>query len=325
MSGSIIGVSCYFYNKSGEKKLKGAILLKDFSKLETFLVVVRERSFSKASSKLGVSQPAVTQQIKYLEKYLDTKLVDRKKSGIKLTSSGEELYTVAVELEQAVIQAENKILKILNKDITFNLGASFTIGNYIIPGECLRDLKDTIQNDVKLTVDVSSNIIEKIKDRSIELGLIEAPIFDENLVYRKWLDDELVLFSNTPLPRVVNMEDLYGFDWICREQGSHTRQIVQETFQDLGVVCKDFNIISEVGNSTALLNTVLRSKQNLERPTVSIISKYVIAQDVTNKRLFKSTIKGVSMDRSLYVVYNKSNKGNPYVVSATDLILSGKC
>jgi len=53
-------------------------LLKDFSKLETFLIVVRERGFSKASSKLGVSQPAVTQQIKYLEKYLDTKLIERK-------------------------------------------------------------------------------------------------------------------------------------------------------------------------------------------------------------------------------------------------------
>ena len=300
-------------------------MLKDFSKLETFLVVVRERSFSKASSKLGVSQPAVTQQIKYLEKYLDTKLVDRKKSGIRLTSSGEELYQVAVELEQAVIHAENKILKILNKDITFNLGASFTIGNYILPGECMRDLKETIGNDVKLTIEVSSIIVEKLKDRSIDFGLIEAPIFDEDITYRKWLDDELVLFSNTPLPRVVNMEELYNFDWVCREQGSHTRKIVQETFQELGVTCKDFNVISEVGNSTALLNTVLRSKQNLERPTVSIISKYVIAQDVSNKKLFKAQIKGISMDRSLYVAYNKSNKSNPYITAATDLILSGKC
>jgi len=300
-------------------------LLKDFSKLETFLVVVRERSFSKASMKLGVSQPAVTQQIKYLEKYLDTKLVDRKKSGIKLTAAGEELYKVAIELEGAVVQAENKLLKILNKDITFNLGASFTIGNYIIPGECLRDLKEIINNDVKLTVEVSSTIVEKIKDRSLDLGLIEAPIFDEELIYRKWLDDELVLFSNTPLPRVVKTEDLYNFDWVCREEGSHTRKIVQETFQELGVSCKDFNVISEVGNTTALMNTILRSKQNLERPIVSIISKYAIAQDVMNKKLYKATINGATMDRSLYIVYSKINKSNPYVVSAVDFILSGKC
>jgi len=300
-------------------------VLKDFSKLETFLTVVRERGFSKASSKLGVSQPAVTQQIKYLEKFLETKLVERKKSGIKLTSAGEELYKIAVELEESVILAENKILKIINKDITFNLGASFTIGNYILPGECLQEIKGSIGNDVKLTIEVSKVIVEKLKERSIDLGLIEAPIYDEELVYRKWLEDELVLVSNTPLPRTVNVEELYNFDWICREPGSHTRKIVQEKFENINVACKDFNVVSEVNSSTALLNTIMRSKQNLERPIVSIISRHAIAQEVNNKKLFESRIHGVTMDRTLYVVYNRNNKSNPYVISATDYILSGKC
>jgi len=300
-------------------------LLKDFSKLETFLIVVRERGFSKASSKLGVSQPAVTQQIKYLEKYLDTKLIERKKSGIKLTSAGEELYKIAVELEGAVYNAENKILRIINKDITFNLGASFTIGNYIVPGDCMMGIKEAIKNDVNLTIEVSQTIVNSIKDRTLDLGLIEAPIFDEELVYRKWLDDELVLFSNTPLPRVVHAEDLYNYDWVCREVGSHTRKVVQDQFEAINVKCKDFNVISEVNSSTALLNTVARSKQNLERPIVSIISKYAIAQEVNSKKLFQSRISGVTMDRSLYITYSRNNKGNPYIVSATDYLLSGKC
>jgi len=300
-------------------------LLKDFSKLETFLIVVRERGFSKASNKLGVSQPAVTQQIKYLENYLETKLVERKKSGIKLTSTGEELYKIAVELEAAVVQAENKILKIIDKDITFNLGASFTIGNYILPGECLQEIKKSIGNDVKLTIEVSKVIVERLKERSIDLGLIEAPIYDEDLVYRKWLDDELVLVSNTPLPRVVNTEDLYNFDWVCREPSSHTRKIVQEKFESINVTCKEFNVVSEVNSSTAVLNTISRSKQNLERPIVSIISKYAIAEEVNDKKLFQSRIHGITMDRTLYIVYNKNNKNNPYVISATDYILSGKC
>ncbi len=300
-------------------------MLKDFSKLETFLIVVRERGFSKASSKLGVSQPAVTQQIKYLEKYLDTKLVERKKSGIKLTSSGEELYKIAVELEAAVIQAENKMLKIIKKDITFNLGASFTIGNYILPGDCLKEIKDSIGNDVNLTIDISQNIVKKIKERSLDLGLIEAPIYDEELIYRKWLEDELVLVSNTPLPRVVNTEDLYNFDWVCREEGSHTRMMIKEKFEELNIHCKDFNVISEVNSSTAVLNTISRSKQNLERPIVSIISKYSIAQEVADKKLFQSRIYGIEMERTLYLIYNKNNKNNPFVTTATDYILSGKC
>jgi len=301
------------------------VLLKDFNKIETFLVVARERGFSKASVKLGVSQPAITQQIKYLEDYLDTKLIERKKSGIKLTNSGEELYKIAVELESAVMKAENQLMHILNKDITFSLGASFTIGNYILPGNCLNGIKKAIGNDVKLTIDVSKNIIEMLKDKSIDLGLIEAPIHDEDLIYRKWLEDELVLFSNTPLPREVYIEDLYNYEWVCREDGSHTKALLTEKFSEFNIKCKDFNIVSEVNNSTALLNTILRSEKNLERPTVSIISKYTIAHEVANKRLFQSKIKGLDLTRILYIVYHKNNKNNPYINAAVDFILSKEC
>ncbi len=301
------------------------MLLKDFSKIETFLVVARERGFSKASKKLGVSQPAITQQIKYLEFYLDTKLIERKKSGIKLTNAGEELYKIAVELESAVMRAENQLMSILNKDITFSLGASFTIGNYILPGNCLNGIKNAIGNDLKLTIDVSKKIVEMLRDNSINLGLIEAPIFDENLLYRKWLEDELVLFSNTPLPREIYIEDLYNYDWVCREQESHTRALLSEKFSEFNIKCKDFNVISEVNNSTALLNTILRSKKDLEKPTVSIISKYTIAHEVSNKRLFQSKIKGLDLKRTLYITYNKNNRNNPYINAAVDFILSKKC
>lgn len=57
-------------------------MLKDFVKIETFLTVARERSFSKASAKLGISQPAVTQQIKFIEKYLGVRVIERKKTAL---------------------------------------------------------------------------------------------------------------------------------------------------------------------------------------------------------------------------------------------------
>ncbi len=107
-------------------------MLKDFVKIETFLTVARERSFSRASAKLGISQPAVTQQIKYIENYLEAKIIDRKKNGIKLTPEGEEFYSIATRLEKCINNLEKDILKIINKQITFRLGASFTIGSYVI-------------------------------------------------------------------------------------------------------------------------------------------------------------------------------------------------
>ena len=210
-------------------------MLKDFIKLETFLTVARERSFSKASAKLGISQPAVTQQIKFIEKYLGCKVIERKKNGIKLTNEGEELYKIATRLEKEILSSEQDILKIINKEITFRLGASFTIGTYIIPGQCLNTIGNAISNNVSLDIDQSDVIIQKLKDRKLDVGLIESPIIDNDLMYREWLDDELVVVSNVPIPKTLKTEELYDFDWICRDEGSHTRKIVSEVFDELGV------------------------------------------------------------------------------------------
>jgi len=311
---------------SGSKEeYKRDLMLKDFVKLETFLTVARERSFSKASAKLGISQPAVTQQIKFVEGYLGTKVIERKKNGIKLTAEGDELYKVASALEKSVHSAEKDILKIINKEITFRLAASFTIGNYVIPGECLNAMGEAIHNDITLTIENSDEIIEALKDRKIDVGLIESFVQDETMVYREWLEDELVIFSNTPIPKMMKTEDLYGFDWICRAEGSHTKRIVSDVFEEIGVSCSSFNVLSEVSNTTAVLQTIKRSKKNDKRPVVSIISRHAIADEVQKGELFEARLRGYNMIRKFYIVYSKENKRNAYVDNVVDYIMSGYC
>ena len=300
-------------------------MLKDFVKLETFLTVARERSFSKASAKLGISQPAVTQQIKFIEKYLAVKIIERKKNGIKLTAEGEELYKIATRLEKEINLSEKDILKIINKEMTFRLGASYTIGTYVIPGECLNAMSETINNDVNLSIDVSDNIIKKLKDRKLDVGLIESPVMDSDLIYREWVEDELVVCSNVAIPKILKTEELYDYKWICREESSHTRKVVSEVFEELGVSCKSFDVISEVSNTTAVLQTIKRSKKDAVKPAVTIISRHAIADEVARGELFEARLRGYTMKRKFYIVYTKENKHNAYVDNVVDYILAGQC
>jgi DNA-binding transcriptional LysR family regulator len=300
-------------------------MLKDFVKLETFLTVVRERSFSKASAKLGISQPAVTQQIKFIENYLAAKVIERKKNGIKLTNSGEELYKIAAKLEKEILSSEQDVLKIINKEITFRLGASYTIGTYIIPGECLNMMSEAINNDVNLDIDITDNIIEKLKDRKLDVGLIESPVIDNNLIYREWLEDELIVVSNVPIGKVLKTEELYDFSWICRNEGSHTRRVVSEVFEELGVSCKSFHVLSEVSNTTSVLQTLKKSKRNTEKPVVTIISKYAVLDEIANGELFEARLRGYTMMRKFFIVYSKQNKHNAYVDKVVNYIMSGNC
>jgi DNA-binding transcriptional LysR family regulator len=300
-------------------------MLKDFVKLETFLTVSRERSFSKASAKLGISQPAVTQQIKFVEKYLGVKIIERKKNGIKLTAEGEELYKIAASLEKEINSSEKDILKIINNEMTFRLGASYTIGTYVIPGECLNEMSDTINNDVNLSIDNSETIIQKLKDRKLDVGLIESPIIDSDLIYREWVEDELVVCSNVPIPKSLKTEELYEYRWICREETSHTRKVIAEVFEELGVSCKSFDVISEVSNTTAILQTIKRSNKDTNKPVVTILSRHAVEDEFAKGELFEARLRGYTMTRKFYIVYTKENKHNAYVDNVVDYILAGQC
>ena len=298
-------------------------MLSDFTKLNTFLTVVKEKSFSKASAKLGISQPAVTQQMRFLENYLDAAVVDRKKNGIRLTKEGEKLYIIAQKIEKVIASSEKELLKIINKDITFIFGASNAIGNYILP-TFLNDIKQKIDNDVSVTVSSSQEAINALKDKKVDMALIESPIFEDGIIYREWIEDEIVIFSNQKLPRRVKNEDLLNFKWVCRDQNSHTRKVFKEALEQANMNdCETFNVISEASSPTAIVQTILHSSKE-EIPTVSIVSTHAIADFVKGNILFEARLPEIKMKRKLYIAYLKDRKHDAFIDTVINYLMTVK-
>ncbi len=296
-------------------------MLRDFAKLQTFLMVIKEKSFSKASAKLGISQPAVTQQIKFIEEYIDTKIVERKKNGIVLTKEGEDLYRIAQRLEKAIQASEKDLLKIINKEFTFVMGSSFSIGNYVLPNY-LGEIKKRIGNEVFMNVDVSEKIIDQLEDKKIDVALIESPVFKDGIIYREWVEDELVLFSNQAIKKHVGADDLLDFDWICRNEDSHTRRLTAETFEELGVNCNNFNVIGVLTSPTSIKETIMHADKNAERPLVSIMSRHVIKSEIEEGRLFEAKLKNHKITRHFYIAYLKERKHDAFVDNVVNYLLS---
>jgi DNA-binding transcriptional LysR family regulator len=296
-------------------------MLKDFAKLQTFLMVIKEKSFSKASAKLGISQPAVTQQIKFIEEYLDTKIVERKKNGILLTKEGEDLFRIAQRLEKAIANSEKELLKIINKEFTFIIGSSYAIGNYILPNY-LGEIKKRIGNEVHMRVGMSAEIIDFLEDKMIDVALIESPIFRDGIIYREWVEDELVIFSNQPLPKHLKAEDLFEFDWICRDENSHTRKISSEVFEEMGVQCSNFNVIAVLSSPTSIKESILHADKNAERPLVSIMSRHVIHSEIACGTLYEARLKNYKLERKFYIAYSKERKHDAFVDNVVNYLLS---
>ncbi len=298
-------------------------MLTDFAKLETFLTVVREKSFSKASSKLGISQPAVTQQMKFIEDYLDTKVVDRKKNGIKLTKEGQLLFNIAKKIEKCVSNSEKDLLKIMNKDVTFIFSTSFDIGNYILP-KFLNKLKADIHNNMSIKVCDCIDAINNLVEKKVDIALVETLIPNENVIYRDWIEDELVLFSNQKLPTRVKSNDLLRFKWVCKPQHTQNRDMFKETLEYEDIPnCDDFGITSEETSSTAIIQTILDAPKENEQ-TVSIISRNAINSLVKNKVLFESRIGSQKMINKLYIAHRKDRKHDAFIENVVDYLIKIK-
>jgi DNA-binding transcriptional LysR family regulator len=299
-------------------------MLKDFSKLNTFLTVAREKSFSKASAKIGISQPAVTQQIKFIEDYLQTKILERKKNGIILTKEGNELYKTALKLEKSISNAQKELMKIVDKDIAVQIGASYTIGNYILPSFHSK-MKETLGNEIIITIDRSAELIQNLADKRIDIALIETPIMHDHVFYREWLDDEVIMFSNVPLPKTVKPIDMQKYSWVVREAESHTRKIAMDALEHVGIDCSTFFDIQNVlTDSTAIKQTVLKADKESDKPTASVVSKFVIEDEIKAKILFDTKIKGLNLGRKLYIAYLKENKHDAHISNVVSFLMKQK-
>ncbi|MCP4971278.1 MAG: LysR family transcriptional regulator [Arcobacter sp.] len=295
-------------------------MFKDFAKIESFLTVVREKSFSKASSKLGISQPAVTQQIKFIEDYLGMKILERKKSGITLTIEGKKLYAIAQKIEKSVNSAEKEILKIIKKDIDITFGTSFIIGNYIFP-KLLKNLEKSINSCIKLDIAVSNKVIKNLLDKKIDIALVDNYIANEDLLYREWREDEIVIFSNQKLPITSKTSDLISYKWVCSHSDLNSSLIINESMKKPNKSAFDsIDFTSDFANAGEIIDNILNSNKN-DTPEVSIISRSAIETSLKDKTLYESKIGNTKITKKLYIAYRKESKHDAFIENVVDYIL----
>lgn len=295
-------------------------MLRDFSKIFTFLSVAKEGSFSAASKRLNISQPAVTQQIKQIEEYVKHRLIERKKTGVVLTKEGEIFLQIAKKLEKSVIEGEKELAKMVANELPLNIAACAVAGEYLIPAS-LSLITSDLKCDFALMVEKNSDINALLLNRQSDLALFSPVSFDERIVYKEWVDDEIVIFSNQPLDGELASKDLERFSWIGREESSQTRKAMQDALKSAGVDCERFFDMKNIfNNANAIKRAVLNAPKTPQ--TLSIISRFVIAEELANKRLFSARVKNCNIKRKLYIGFLKERKQEGRIEKAVKFFAS---
>jgi len=207
---------------------------------------------------------------------------------------------------------------------SFNLGTSPTIGAHILPGDPLINISDRLNRKIKLTINTCDKIIEGVKKKELNLGLIESPIFDDALVYKEWMEDELVLCSKIPLQEPLGEDELSHCKLLCRNVNSPTRVFITHFFEDLGLSYETFDSLFEIDNSTSAIQGIKWSKPNSEHPTVAIVSQLAIEDELDKEVLYQSRIENKPMYRKFYLIYNKRDGDHSYTEDIIGYLQEGQ-
>ncbi|NNM54911.1 MAG: LysR family transcriptional regulator [Spirochaetales bacterium] len=227
-------------------------------RLRTFLILCETKNFSKAGERLGLTQPAVSQQIHQLEERYGTKLFSAVGRQFGLTKAGELLYRHAA-FTAAESQRVEEALERQSQQISLRFGATRTIGEFVMPRVLTRYLA-THQGDLSLVVDNTDALLSKLTTGQIDFAFIEG-IFDQQAFASQTLfEDTLELFCspNDPLAgKTVELEELLPRRLIVREKGSGSREVLENALASQNRSLSNFASVLEIGN-IAIIKALLR-------------------------------------------------------------------
>lgn len=270
-------------------------------RLLTFITVAKTKSYTKAAGILNMTQPGVSQHIKFLEDEYGICLFERSGRTLDLTEEGKVLFKYAQKIEALYRTLEMNLKNKSGIVKTYSLGASMTIGGYILP-QVLAEYKKVHPNmNILLQVNNTEEILEKLISGKINFALVEGSFDKSKFKFRKLKDDELVLAVSPEheftVKKQVPIEDVLSGNLILREKGSGTRKIFEDKIIKLGYNLNDMNGYMEIGSISAIK---LLIEQNLG---YSVISRETIKRELEQGTIKEIPIKNIRIFREFNFVY----------------------
>lgn len=275
-------------------------------KLKVFCTVAETKSFSKTSEIIHLTQPAVSLQIQALEEIYETKLFDRSSSTVTLTPAGEVLYKYAKEILGLYANVEKVIGEItgLVKG-SISIGASSTIGNYLLPGVITDFKKAHLKIKIHLLVGNTKRVVDMLNSGSIDVGLVEGEVSRQKMVVEKLIPDELLLVVPAHHPwakkKDIPISELTKEPFIFREGGSGTRQMIEMFLSKYGISPNNMKVAMVLGSTEAIKEAVENGLG------VSILSRWAVRKELKYGTLQLLRIKEERVNRDFSLIVNKSS------------------
>jgi DNA-binding transcriptional LysR family regulator len=270
----------------------------DTRQLAAFCAVVERKSFSQAAERLGVTQPAVSLQVRALEKRLDVQLLDRSGRRVEPTEAGWQLYRGA----QRMLQLEEQLLDQLAAEGDGAIGGELSIGASTGPAAIVVPLllgefqRANPAVRVALQVHDTQTVVQLVADRELELGIVGAARRHRAVQFEPFMRDEVILAcppGHRFAGKTIALDELRGEPLIVMQEGAGVRLVVEDELRRLGTKLRDFDVRLELGLQESVRSAVQAGYG------ISFISRAAVERELAAGTLAEARVAGMDASREI--------------------------
>jgi DNA-binding transcriptional LysR family regulator len=273
----------------------------DTRQLAAFCAVVERKSFSQAAELLGISQPAVSLQIRSLEQRLGTQLLDRSGRRVEPTEAGMRLYRGS----QRLLALEEQLLEDVSSGDggplrgTLELGASSGPGETVLPVLLCEFQRQHPEVRVALSVFDTQTVVDLVARRELELGVVGASRRHRGVVFEPFFRDEVILVcppGHRFAGRTITLDDLRSEPLILMQEGAGVRQVIEDEVRRAGVRLRDLDVRLELGLKESV-RIAVRAGYG-----VTFISRTSVEADLEAGTIAEARVEGLEPAREISLV-----------------------
>jgi DNA-binding transcriptional LysR family regulator len=273
----------------------------DTRQLRAFCEVVERKSFSQAAERLGVTQPAVSLQVRALEKRLGTQLLDRSGRRVAPTESGAKLYRSAQRLLALEAEIEGELADDATGalDGTLEIGASTGPGGVVLAQLLCEFAQNHPQIHVALSVFDTQTVVERVAERTLEVGVVGAAPRHRGVEYEPFLRDTVVLACPPGHPaagKTLTLAQLKNEQLIVMQDGAGVRAMIEDELRSAGLRLRDLDVRLELGLQESVTSAVRGGYG------VTFISRSSVENDLAAGTLVEARVEGLKLEREILLV-----------------------
>ena len=273
-------------------------------RIDTFLSLCETNSYTDTAKELNITQPTVTQHIQYLEKYYEVQLVSKKGKQFRLTNEGKMLQKYAKRIKANSERITPLLHRLKKGEEVLKFGATLTIGEYMMPPILLKLLEEKPDTKISMFVENTQLLLEMLWKGEIDFALLEGH-FEQTEFDSQLLANETyvgVCSPNNPIAHQSNeLQELLSQTLIIREEGSGTRDILEQTLYNQNLSVDDFSRTIEIGNMNAIKELCRHNKG------ITFMYQEAVKKELAAEVLAKIPINKFTISHPFSFVYLKNS------------------